>query len=98
MRSLSTDIETIGLTDDNDVRDVLLEAGADTVLLPRKVLGHRLAEKAVSSFSSQLTDTIDLGGNIEVTEITVHPGSQLDGRRIRNSNIREQTGANIVGA
>ena len=98
VRSLSTDIETIVLTDDNDVRDVLLEAGADTVLSPRKVLGHRLAEKAVSSFSSQLTDTIDLGGDIEVTEITVHPGSQLDGRRIRNSNIRERTGANIVGA
>ena len=98
VRSLRSEIETIVLTDDNDMRDVLLDSGADTVLSPRRVLGHRLAEKAVSSFSSQLTDTIDLGGDIEVTEIPVHPGSQLDGTRIRNSNIRERTGANIVGA
>lgn len=98
VRSLRSDIETIVLTDDNDMRDVLLDCGADTVLSPRRVLGHRLAEKAVLSFGSQLTDTIDLGGDIEVTEIPVHPGSQLDGTRIRNSNIRERTGANIVGA
>jgi len=98
VRSLRPDIETIVLTDNNDMRDVLLSSGADTVLSPRRVLGHRLAEKAISSFSFQLTDTIDLGGDFEVTEIPVHPGSQLDGTRVRNSNIRERTGANIVGA
>ena len=98
VRSLRSDIEMIVLTDDNDMRDVLLETGADTVLSPRRALGNRLAEKAVSSFSSQLTDTIDLGGDIEVTEISVHPRSQLVETRIRNSNIRERTGANIVGA
>ena len=98
VRSLHSDIEMIVLTDDNDMRDVLLETGADTVLSPRRALGNRLAEKAVSSFSSQLTDTIDLGGDIEVTEISVHPRSQLVETRIRNSNIRERTGANIVGA
>jgi Trk K+ transport system NAD-binding subunit len=98
VRSLRSEIETIVLTDDDNMRGVLLDAGADTVLSPRRVLGHRLAEKAASSFSSQLTDTIDLGGDIEVTEIPVHPGSQLIGTRIRNSNIRERTGANIVGA
>jgi Trk K+ transport system NAD-binding subunit len=98
VRSLRPDIETIVLTDDDEIRDVLRSSGADTVLSPRKVLGHRLAEKVVSSFSLQLTDTIDLGGDFEVTEILVHPGSQLDGTRIRDSTIRERTGANVVGA
>jgi Trk K+ transport system NAD-binding subunit len=98
VRSIDPDIEIITLTDDSDIRDILLDTGADTVLSPHGVLGHRLAEKAVSSFSSELTDTIDLGGEIEVTEIPVQQGNRLIGTRIRNSNIREETGANIIGA
>ena len=97
-RSLRPDVETIVLTDDDGMRDVLLDCGADTVLSPRGILGHRLAEMAVSSFSSQLTETTVLGGDIEVTEIPVHPESRLIGTRIENSNIREETGANVVGA
>ena len=98
IRSLDSDIDIITLTDDSDMRDILLETGADTVLSPHGVLGHRLAEKAVSSFREDLTDTIELGGELEVTEIPIQPGNRLIGTRIRNSKIREETGANIIGA
>jgi voltage-gated potassium channel len=98
VRSVRSDVEIITLTDDSDMRDVLLDAGADSVLSPHGVLGHRLAEKAVSSFSAELTDTIDLGADMEVTETPVAHGSRLIGTRIRNSGIRERTGANIIGA
>jgi Trk K+ transport system NAD-binding subunit len=98
VRSLRPDIEVIALTDDSDLRDVLLETGADSVLSPHGVLGHRLAEKAVTSFSSDVTDTINLGSEIEVAETPVHQESQLVGTRIRDSEIRERTGANIIGA
>ena len=98
VRSLRADIDLIALTDDSDLREVLLDTGADSVLSPHGVLGHRLAEKAVSTFRSELIDTIDLGADTEVTEIPVHHGSHLVGTRIRDSNIREQTGANIIGA
>lgn len=98
VRSIDPDIDIITLTDDSDMRNVLLDSGADTVLSPHGVLGRRLAEKAISSVSSDLTDTIELGGEIEVTEIPIQPGNRLMGTRIRNSNIREETGANIIGA
>jgi Trk K+ transport system NAD-binding subunit len=98
VRSMRPDVEIIALTDDSDLRDVLLSTGADSVLSPHGVLGHRLAEKAVSSFSAELTDTIDLGADVEVTEIPVAHGSQLIGSRIRDSRIRERTGANVIGA
>ncbi|MFB6119354.1 NAD-binding protein [Halosegnis sp.] len=98
VRSLRPDIDVIALTDDSDLRDVLEATGADSVLSPHGVLGHRLAEKAVTSFSAELTDTVELGSDIEVTEIPVHQESQLVGRRIRDSRIRERTGANIIGA
>jgi voltage-gated potassium channel len=98
VRSIRSDIDIIALTDDSSLRNVLLETGADSVLSPHGVLGHRLAEKAVSSVSSELTATVNLGVDMSVTEIPVHQESQLAGTRIRNSSIRERTGANIIGA
>jgi len=98
VRSVRSDVEVISLTDDSDMREILLDTGADTVLSPHGVLGRRLAEKAVSSLGAELTDTVDLGGDIELTEVPVQHGSRLVGTRIRNSRIREETGANVVGA
>jgi len=98
VRSIDADIDVITLTDDSDMREILLETGANTVLSPHGVLGHRLAEKAISSIRSDLTDTIELGGEIEVTEVPIQPGNRLIGTRIRDSKIREETGANIIGA
>jgi Trk K+ transport system NAD-binding subunit len=98
IRTIDEDMDVIALTDDSDMEDVLLQAGADSVLSPHGVLGHRLAEKAVSSFSSELTDTIELGPEMEVTEIPVDHGSRLIGQRLRDTNIRQRTGANVIGA
>lgn len=98
VRTHQPDIDIIALTDDSDMRDVLLDAGADSVLSPHGVLGRRLAEKAVSSFGTELTDTVDLGPDVEVAEILVGHGSRLSGTRLRDSNLRERTGANVIGA
>jgi Trk K+ transport system NAD-binding subunit len=98
VRSIRPEMQVIALTDDSDMREVLLDTGADSVLSPHGVLGHRLAEKAVSSFRAELTDTIELGADLEVTEVPVHHGSRLIGSRLRESNIREETGANVIGA
>ncbi len=97
-RSVQPDIKIVALTDDSDMRDVLLDAGADTVLSPHGVLGHRLAEKAVSSFTGEFTDSMELGVDFQVTEIPVEHGSDLIGKRIRDTGIRERTGAQIIGA
>ena len=98
VRSLREDVDVIALTDDSAMESVLLDTGADTVLSPHGVLGHRLAEKAVESFSAEIRDTVEIGGDVEVSEIPVPHGSELVGRRIRDSDIRERTGANIIGA
>ncbi|MFC4358909.1 NAD-binding protein [Halobium salinum] len=98
VRSIDRHLDIIALTDDSSMRSALLDAGANTVLSPHGVLGHRLAEKVVSSFSTDLTDTIELGGELEITEIPIQHGNRLVGTRIRNSRIREETGANIIGA
>jgi Trk K+ transport system NAD-binding subunit len=43
-------------------------------------------------------DSVDLGGDLEVLEVPVRQESDLVGVRIRDSRIRERTGANIVAA
>ncbi|PSQ61244.1 MAG: potassium transporter TrkA [Halobacteriales archaeon SW_8_66_22] len=73
VRSLRPDVEIIALTDDSNLRDVLLETGADSVLSPHNVLGHRLAEKAVTSFSSELTD----GSRIQDSNIRERTGANV---------------------
>ncbi|MBB6644739.1 NAD-binding protein [Halobellus ruber] len=98
VRSIDEEVDIITLTDDSDMRGILVETGADSVLSPHGVLGHRLAEKAISSIRSDLTDTIELGDEIEVMEVPIQPGNRLIGTRIRDSKIREETGANIIGA
>ncbi|MXR41088.1 TrkA family potassium uptake protein [Halobaculum sp. WSA2] len=98
VRSLRPDVEIITLTDDSSLRDVLLATGADSVLSPRAVLGERLARKAMSLYTSELHDTVGIAEGLEVTEISVSHGSPLEGVSIRNSRIRERTGANVAGA
>lgn len=98
IRSLRPDIDIVALTDDSDMEAILTETGADTVLSPHGVLGHRMAEKTVASFRDDLTDTVAIGGDIEVMEVPIQHGSELVDVSIRNSRIRERTGANIVGA
>ena len=98
IRSIRPDVEIIALTDDSDQRDVLLDTGADSVLSPHGVLGHRLAEKAITAFGSELLGTIELGADFEVMEVPVQHGSQLVNVRIRDSRLRERTGANVIGA
>ncbi|WP_058828375.1 NAD-binding protein [Haloferax sp. Q22] len=98
VRGVRPDIDVIALTDDSRMEEVLRTVGADTVLSPHGVLGHRLAEKAVASFSSELRDTIELGGDTRLMELPVSESSELVGRSIRETRVRERTGANIVGA
>jgi len=50
-----------------------------------------MAEKVVSVFSPELGDAVELGEDIELTEVAVERGSRLDGVTIRNAGIREET-------
>ncbi|GAB7095708.1 NAD-binding protein [Halolamina litorea] len=98
VRSIDEEIEVIALTDEGDMSEVLGSVGADTVLSPHAVLGQRLAAKAVDSFTAEIRDTVDLGGDIEVAEVPVPHGSALVGRPIRESGLGERTGVNVIGA
>jgi Trk K+ transport system NAD-binding subunit len=97
VRSIDPEIEVIALTDDSTMREVLVDSGADSVVSPHSLLGHRLGQMVVSSFRATLTESIDLGGDLELLEVPIHPGSNLVGTKIRDSPFRADANATIVG-
>ncbi|MFC5973178.1 potassium channel family protein [Halomarina salina] len=73
-------------------------AGASDVFSPRQLVGESLATKVTSGVSSDLDDAIEIGDGFDVVELPVQSGSELDGVQVADSGIREQTGANVIGA
>jgi Trk K+ transport system NAD-binding subunit len=98
VRALRPDVDVVALTDDSDLRDVLLGVGADTVRSPHAVVGQRLGEKAGAAFGRALGDAVALGPDVEVVERLVPHDSDLVGTTLREARLRERSGATVVGA
>lgn len=76
----------------SDVHGKILESvGADTVVFPEKDMGQRLAYSLVSG---SVIDYIELSEEYGVIEIVVKEA--LVGRTLRNLNLRNKMGLNIV--
>jgi Trk K+ transport system NAD-binding subunit len=73
-------------------------AGADDVLQPRQLIGQSLASKVTTSVTAEVGDAVEIGEDFEILELPVQAGSDLAGKRVAHSGIRERTGANIIGA
>ena len=97
VRSIDPEIEILSLTDDSSMRELLLDTGADSVISPHGELGHRIGRMAVSSFRATLSQSVALGGELELLEVPIHPGSRLVGTKIRDSPFRGAANATIVG-
>jgi Trk K+ transport system NAD-binding subunit len=97
-REISEEVRVVSVVEDPDSTDYHRLAGADEVLSPRPLLGERLAEVASTGVVTELDDGIQVGEDFEIAELLVHHGSPLVGRELAESNIREGTGVNVIGA
>ncbi|MFB6108542.1 MAG: TrkA family potassium uptake protein [Haloplanus sp.] len=73
-------------------------AGADVVLSPRPLLGESLATKVTTAVTTDLGDAIEIGEDFDIAEFPVHRGSDLVGRSLAESGLRERAGVNVIGA
>ena len=73
-------------------------AGTDHVLSPRRLLGESLASKVTTRVSTAVGDTIEIGQDFDIAELPIHRGSELVGRTLADSDIREQASVNVIGA
>lgn len=96
---VAPETRTITFVEDSSVTDYHHYAGADHVFSPRQLIGESLAAKVTAGVrSSDLGDAIEIGDDLEIVELPVQAGAEFDGVTVAESNVREQTGANIIGA
>ncbi|ELY44518.1 potassium channel family protein [Natronorubrum sulfidifaciens] len=96
-RELRDDITIVSVAEDESVATYHRYAGADTVVRPRQVLGHSLAQKAALSVTEELRETIELGEDLEITELLVEDDSDIAGQTIAESGIHDRMGINVIG-
>ncbi|MFB6165442.1 MAG: TrkA family potassium uptake protein [Haloarculaceae archaeon] len=95
---LAPDAELITFVEDPDLAPYHRYAGADYVFSPRQLIGESLAEKVTTGITAEVGDAVEIGEDFEIVEFPVQSGSDLAGRRVADSQIRERTGANVIGA
>jgi Trk K+ transport system NAD-binding subunit len=95
---LAPDVATVCFVEDPSLADYLSYAGADIVLSPREILGRGLAEKVTAAVTPQLGDAVAVGEDFDIVEMPIHHDSDIEGSTLAESDVREQTGVNVIGA
>jgi len=92
------DVQIITFVEDTAQADYHRYAGADAVFSPRHLVGESLATRVTMRVDDALADAVAIADDFEVAELPVQSDSVLDGVSVADSEIRERTGANILGA
>ena len=96
-REVSDEVRLVAFVEDPAMADYLRYAGADEVFSPRQLLGESLANEVTTAVSMELGDTVEIGTDLEVVELPIQSGCDVEGVRLADSGIRERTGVNVIG-
>lgn len=96
-REIREDLTVLSVVEDPDHERYHRLAGADDVLMPRQLLGHALARKLTTGISTESGDPFDEDVDVDVLEVPVTHGGDLDGTTLGKSGIRERFGVNVIG-
>lgn len=93
------DLPVIARATELEAQEKLRLAGADRIVSPQLVGAHRLAALAAEPRLEEFVDLFLHGRLVEfrIEEIEVPQGSPLAGRTLRESAIREHSGALVLG-
>lgn len=97
-QEVSERVQIVSVVEDPDRLPYHELAGADSVLSPRPLLGESLASKVTTNLQTELQDAVAIGDDLQVAEILIRNDSPLEGTTLAESNIREETGVNVIGA
>ena len=97
-RQLQPEITIIGLAVEDGAEERLRLAGAHQVINPYKLGGRRLALTAIKPQMMDFIDASLLDSNmeLELAEITVRAGSELEGRTLAEAHVRRNFGIIII--
>jgi Trk K+ transport system NAD-binding subunit len=97
-REVAEDLRIVSVVEEPDRTPYHRLAGADTVVSPRQLLGRSLAGKVTTAVTTDLGGAVQIGEDFDLAELPIHHGSDLAGRTLADSGIRERFGVNVVGA
>lgn len=97
-REAASEVPVVSVVEEPELATYHELAGVDRVLSPRKLVGESLAGKVTTAVSAELGEAVEIGEDFEVAELPVQRGSHLVGSTLAESGIREQAGANVLGA
>jgi Trk K+ transport system NAD-binding subunit len=97
-REVAEDVPIVSVIEEPNRQSYHRLAGADHVLSPRPLLGESLASKVTTSVTANFGESIEIGDDFGVAELPIRRGSRLVGTTLAESGIREQSGANVIGA
>jgi voltage-gated potassium channel len=97
-RSIRSDLLIVSRASENEWEEKLRLAGADRVVAPQRVGSERIAAMAVERSVSEVFDVVVGGRTLEFTveELNISFSSPAVGTSIKDSAIREQSGALIL--
>lgn len=92
------EINVVARVLDAETEKKLFLAGADRVVAPQLVGGQRLAALALKPDVAEFVDLVVSGLTVEfrVEEFRVEPGSFLDGKSLREVDLRRKAGALVL--
>jgi Trk K+ transport system NAD-binding subunit len=97
-QEVAEDVRIVSVVEEPDRATYHRLAGADTVLSPRPLLGQSLANKVTTAVTTKLGDAIEIGEEFDIVEFPIHRGSDLVGKTLAQSGLRERAGVNVIGA
>jgi len=95
-KDLNPNIRIVSRADDEEGRKHLLRAGAERVILPEILCGMRMARAMLHPGVCDFIDLSFSGEDVVIEEFKVSERSEVVGKTIRESGIREKAGAMIV--
>ncbi len=98
-RTLNKDLTIIARMDKATSERKLMVAGANHVISPHAIGGHRMASQLLHPNVMEFLDVVMRQGNLElwIEEIVVHHGSVMENRTLAECQVRTRTGgANVL--
>lgn len=97
-RTLNPALRIIAKADEEEARDKLLRAGADSAVCPQSIGGMRMASEMARPTVVNFLDAMLRGKEaaLRVEEVTLPPESPLTGKSLGESHIAQKTGLLVV--
>lgn len=96
-KSITRDIRIIASVDNEEHEEVLMRAGATKVVSPRASSGVHLANLALSRYDVDIKGRIALLEKMHIWQYPITGDSPFLGKTLKQTNIREKTGASVIG-